>query len=100
MPPKLREIFFAVKDEEQWKDLTGPENKKVTVIDLYYPWFGRCEVFDEALRALHMGLEDPEKKLQYFHVDLAKVPLPKEIVGKQTAKPRFQIYLVSSSDVD
>ena len=93
MPPKLKEIFLAVKDEDQWEEIISPENKKVTVVDLYFPSFGRCEVLDEALRALYMSIDDPEKKLQYFNVDLTKVPVLKD--AKATAKPRFQIYLVS-----
>ena len=93
MPPKVKEIFLPVKDEAHWKDVTGPDNKKVAVIDLYFPWFGRCEALDEALRALYMSLEDPEKKLQYLYADLSKIPIGKDL-SKSTAKPRFLIYLV------
>ena len=95
MPPKSKEIFSPIRDEEHWKEVTAHENKKVTVIDLYFPNFGRCEVLDEALKGLYMGLEDPEKKVQYLYADLTKIPIFKE-APVPTAKPRFLIYLVQS----
>ncbi|MDR3548199.1 MAG: hypothetical protein P4M11_08055 [Candidatus Pacebacteria bacterium] len=104
MPPKVKEIFFPVKDEEQWNQIIGPDNKKVTFIDLYYPWFGRCEVLDESLRSLYLTIDDADKKMQFFNVDLAKIPAAKEQLkegekqgvdhNKPTAKPRFLVYLV------
>ena len=93
MPPKVKEIFLPVKDEAHWKDVTGPDNKKITVIDLYFPWFGRCEAIDEALRALYMSLEEPEKKLQFLYADITNIQIIKK-PSKSTAKPKFLIYLV------
>ncbi len=93
MPPKGKDIFTAVRDEEHWKEITAKENKKIVVVDLYYPWFGRCEVLDEALKAIYMNLEEPEKKLQFFNLDLTKLHVLKD-QPKSSAKPRFLIYLV------
>lgn len=93
MPPKAKEIFQSCRDEEQWKELISKENKKITVVDFYYPWFGRCDVLDEALRGLYMGIDDSDKKMQYFNVDLTKIPVFKE-TRKSPAKPLFQIWLV------
>lgn len=86
---------MPVKDEEHWRQITSHDNKHVTVVDLYYPWFGRCDVLDEALRGLYMSIEDPEKKLQYFNLDLTKIPLSKDPPSKAPAKPKFLIYVVS-----
>eukprot|EP00826_Nyctotherus_ovalis_P061420 TRINITY_DN873_c0_g1_i11.p2 TRINITY_DN873_c0_g1~~TRINITY_DN873_c0_g1_i11.p2 ORF type:complete len:102 (+),score=30.56 TRINITY_DN873_c0_g1_i11:110-415(+) len=95
MPPKLKEIFLPVRDEEHWKEVTSHSNRRVTLVDLFYPWFGRCDALDEAFRGLYMTLEDPDKKIQYLHADLSKVPVfPEAEQPKPTAKPRFLIYLV------
>eukprot|EP00826_Nyctotherus_ovalis_P061419 TRINITY_DN873_c0_g1_i1.p3 TRINITY_DN873_c0_g1~~TRINITY_DN873_c0_g1_i1.p3 ORF type:complete len:126 (+),score=40.06 TRINITY_DN873_c0_g1_i1:110-487(+) len=94
MPPKLKEIFLPVRDEEHWKEVTSHSNRRVTLVDLFYPWFGRCDALDEAFRGLYMTLEDPDKKIQYLHADLSKVPVfPEAEQPKPTAKPRFLIYL-------
>ena len=83
---------MAVRDEAHWKEITGPDSKKVCVIDLYFPWFGRCEALDEALKALYNSQKDPEKTLQYYYADLTKIPIVKD--PKSTAKPKFLVYLV------
>ena len=84
---------MPVKDEEHWKDVTSRENRKVTIVDLYYPWFGRCDVLDEALRGIYMNMEDPDKKIQYLNLDLTKIQVFKDL-PKPSAKPHFRIYLV------
>ena len=97
MPPKAKELFYPVRDPDHWTELTSPDNNKVTVIDLYYPWFGRCDALDEALRGIYMNIDDPEKKLQYLYLDLSKPdlkPFGDKEVPEPTAKPRFFIYQV------
>eukprot|EP00826_Nyctotherus_ovalis_P047760 TRINITY_DN5539_c0_g4_i3.p1 TRINITY_DN5539_c0_g4~~TRINITY_DN5539_c0_g4_i3.p1 ORF type:complete len:121 (-),score=18.19 TRINITY_DN5539_c0_g4_i3:196-558(-) len=95
MPPKSKELFFPVKDEIHWNEITSPENEKVTFIDLYTPYFGRCEVLDEGLRTLFLMIDDADTKVQFFHADITKIPCLQNKFSKLSAKPHFQIYLVN-----
>ena len=94
MPPKSKELFFPVKDEEHWNELTSAGNEKITFIDLYYPWFGRCEVLDEALRQIYLLIDDADQRIQFFYADISKIPLLKDKYPRSRSKPRFQIYKV------
>ncbi len=93
MKGKLKEIVFPIKDEEQWATTISAENKKVTVIDLYFPCFGRCDALDEVLRAFYNNIDGAEDKLQFLYVDITKIPALKDSL-KSSAKPHFRIYLV------
>ena len=93
MKGKLKELSLPVKDEDHWKQLTSKEFKKIAVIDIYFPWFGRCDALDEGMRAFYNGVEGADEKMQFYYADVTKIPIFKD-PPKSTPKPHFQIYHV------
>ena len=54
MPPKAqKEILFPITSEEQFTNITQPENKKLTVIDVHLTWCGSCNVMIPNYRTLY-----------------------------------------------
>ena len=89
-------MHFRSKSDDHLTEITSEENKHINLIDLYYPSYGRCDALDEALRALYMGIEDPDEKIMFLHADLTKFPnLLGDPDAKPTAKPHFKIYFVN-----
>ena len=55
-----------IKDEDQFKDLTENELKKVIVIDTHLEWCGPCTCMENNYVTLWFKIDQPETRLCFW----------------------------------
>ena len=66
MPPKRTKFHEAITTEEQFKELTDNELKKVIVVDAHLEWCGPCLCMENNYGALYYSIDSPELRVCFW----------------------------------
>ena len=68
MPPASKKTIFhkIIASPEEFEALTGENEKRMAVIDVYLDWCGPCVCMEPSYGAIWYNLEDPETRIMFF----------------------------------
>jgi len=70
MPPKQKEIVFAINDMEHWEQILEESQKCCIVIDCHQDWCGPCETLEPTFRKLWMEIEDCDSRVKFYTANI------------------------------